>query len=322
MCNIEVSVIIPTFNRQPILRKTIEHICNQSFPNDKYEVIIIDDCSSDGTVKYLENLRLPVKFIVLQNYNNLGRAKTRNRGIRIARGKYILMIDDDIWATENLIENHLKIHQEHDKDIAVVGAVLASPEVLKTAINERCNDHHLWCFNEMKKYKNSLPYVFSKTANLSLSKSILLDIGLFNESFIYYGGEDTELGYRLKKNNIELIFAEKAIGYHYHNETVESLIAKELELGKSFVISRKLHPELRLDTNTFFSPFYHRKINLRSMIYNLTKLLLFNPVARTANRLFIKFFNEKRMLRTLLVKYLISILKMQYYRYSMRRAIE
>lgn len=322
MSVIDISVLIPTYNRKLILQKTISHICNQTFPKRKYEVVIIDDYSKDGSQEYLSNLKLPLKFTYLQNGENLGRAKTRNRGLKVAKGKYVLMIDDDLWARQDLLEEHYKKHERSNKDVAVVGAILVAAEIPKTSVNERLNDHHLWCYDEMCKSKNHLPYTFCKTANLSLPSRLLEKIGLFNESFIHYGGEDTEFGYRLSQNNINLIFAQNAVAYHFHNETVESLIAKEIERAKTYYIYRQLHPEHKPDARAFFSPFYHKGFDVRTMLYNFVKMILFMPLSRHMNKLTIKCFNESPMLRSLLVKYLIPILQTQYSQYGIKRAMK
>jgi GT2 family glycosyltransferase len=318
----ELSVVIPTFNRLPVLRETLMRIVMQEFPREKFELIIIDDCSLDGTAEFLAGLKLPVNVKYLLNKQNLGRARSRNLGIREARGKYILMIDDDIWAETSLLEKHFNKHQEESEEIGVVGAVLASPEVIQTAINERYNNHHLWCFQEMNKYPQNLPYNFCKTANLSIPKTLVERVGLFSELFLFYGGEDTEFGYRLFKNNIRLVFASEAIGYHYHNETVESLITKEIERGTTYFTYQQIHPDHKLERSTFFSPFYCKEFNIRSILYNFAKMILFMPSARLINRLVIESFNQCRILRSLVVKYLIPILQMQYYRYGIKRVMQ
>ncbi len=318
----EVSVVIPTFNRLRILRETLMRIVTQTFPRERFELIIIDDCSLDGTQEFLASLKLPVSFRYFLNKENMGRARSRNLGIREARGEFVLMIDDDIWASRSLIEEHLKEHQRNNEEVAVVGAIFVAAGIPKTAVNERLSDHHLWCYEEMIKYPQNLPYNFCKTANLSISKALADKVGLFNELFSSYGGEDTEFGYRLFRNDINLIFAKEAVGYHYHDETVESLTVKETERGKTYLTYQQLHPEHEPDTRTFFSPFYHKGSDIRTMLYNVLKMILFIPLSRLINKLFIKRFNHSRLLRSFLAKYFVPILQMQYYRYGIKRVTQ
>jgi glycosyltransferase involved in cell wall biosynthesis len=319
---LELSVVIPTFNRLPILRETVRRIVRHTFPREKLELIIIDDCSSDGTAEFLAGLTLPISFRYSVNKENLGRATSRNFGIKQARGEYVLMIDDDIWASPSLMEEHLKQHRRNNEAVAVVGAIVVAAGIPNTAVNERLSAHHLWCYEEMIKHTQNLPYHFCKTANLSISKALAEKVGLFNELFSSYGGEDTEFGYRLFTKNINLIFAREAVGYHYHNETVESLIIKEMERGKTYFTYQQLHPEHELDTRTFFSPFYQKGSDIRTMLCNFAKMILFTSLSRLMNRLFIRSFNQRGILRSFLVKYLVPILQMQYYRLGIKRTMK
>jgi len=317
MNSLEVSVVIPTYNRKTVLGETLHRISNQTFPKDKYEVIVVDDCSMDGTQEYLRSLKYLVSTRHILNNTNLGRAKTRNRGIREAKGKYILMIDDDIWASNNLIEKHYEEHMRHSEDVAVVGAILVANEVPKTAVNEFLNDHHRWCYIEMSKYKDSLPFNFCKTASLSMSKEVLFRVGFFNEAFVNYGGEDTELGYRLDRYGIKLFFARDAFGHHFHDESVENFITRSISLGREHIVFLKQHPEADSGKyQGFFTAHFHNKFTSRLLLYNLIKLLIFTPPARLLNMTFIKLFNSRP--KPMMANYLLPILKMQFIRRGMK----
>lgn len=314
-----LSVIVPTFNRKSVLAKTLSQLCRQTISKELYEVIVIDDSSIDGTCDYLRDLKLPINFSFICNEMNLGRAKTRNKGIRAAKGRYVVMIDDDIWVTETFVEEHFKVHRKSSKEVAVAGAILVARNIENTAVNERCNDHHVWCYEEMKRHTTSLPYGFCKTANLSLPRGLFNNVGLFNESFIHYGGEDTEFGYRLMQRGVKLIFAENAIGYHFHSESVNSLISKEIERAKSNNVYQRLHPGIIEARESFFSPYYNKGFKMRAILYNPLKALLFTTIARKLNYNLTIFFNDKKTFRKLLVKYLIPLLQVQYLRMSLRR---
>ena len=108
-----VSVVIPTLNRADMLSTTIDRIAQQTVSRDCYEVLVVDNNSSDNTQSVLNqkaatypNLR---GFIQLKP----GAAATRNVGIREASGDVVLFIDDDIFAEPDLIESHLKYHAQH-----------------------------------------------------------------------------------------------------------------------------------------------------------------------------------------------------------------
>ncbi len=316
----ELSVVIPTFNRLSVLRETLNRVGMQTYPKEKYETIVIDDFSSDGTAEFLSSIEPSVSFRYFLNKINLGRAKSRNIGIRAARGKYILMIDDDIWASPVLLERHMEQHSRHKEEIAVSGAILVAPEIPRTTVNDFLTRRHIWCYEEMTKYDGSLPYSYCKTASLSMRRDLLLQIGLFNEAFSHYGGEDTELGYRLHKENIRLYFGVDAIGYHYHDECLESLIKKEIDKGMSLKTYLALVPENAPDGEAFFTPFYHRKRDLRSITYNLVKIVVFSRLFRALNTLFVRAFSENNKLKPLMLRYMLPLLKNQYFRYGLKRS--
>jgi GT2 family glycosyltransferase len=316
----EISVLIPTFGRMSVLKETLKRLSMQTYPKEKYEVIVIDDCSSDGTGDFLAKLELPFNFRYLLNRENLGRAKSRNIGIRAARGKYVLMIDDDIWAEPGLLEKHMEVHSCLAEEIAVTGAILVAPEIPQTTVNDFLSRRHIWCYEEMKKYKGALPYSFCKTASLSVKRDLLMRIGLFNESFSHYGGEDTELGYRLNKGGIKLYFAADAVGYHYHDETLECLVRKEIEKGMSMKTYLALVPESTKEGEGFFSPFYHRKLKLRFVIYNTVKVVAFSGLFRSLNTFFVRTFRGSDKLKPFMLRYMLPLLKNQYFRYGLKRA--
>jgi len=95
----KVSVIIPTYNRLPMLMEAVESVLAQDFQD--YELIVVDDGSTDGTAEELQRFGRRIKL--LQHAQNRGVSAARNRGILQARGKYIAFLDsDDLWLKEKL----------------------------------------------------------------------------------------------------------------------------------------------------------------------------------------------------------------------------
>jgi glycosyltransferase involved in cell wall biosynthesis len=110
-----VSVNIPTFNRKGCLKKALLSVCNQSF-ND-FEIIVIDDCSTDGTSIMMEKFIVDKPFIkYLRHSINKGLSEARNYGVNSSSGKYIAFLDDDdIWK-KNKLEEQLKIINNSDSE--------------------------------------------------------------------------------------------------------------------------------------------------------------------------------------------------------------
>lgn len=236
------SVIIPTYNRTEVLAKTLSCLEKQE-TNISFEVIIVDDCSTTP-VQGLD-LRDERRFTlrVLRNEKNQGRAATRNRGIRETACEYILMIDDDIWAAPGLLQAHYEA-QKRIGDGVVVGRMPIAKDVNRDIWNEFYSRWTDELHAQMEKRKYNLPYNFFFTGNVSVSKELLERVDLFDESFKGYSGEDTELGYRLKKNGVLFIYEPSAIGFHHNVETLNSILRKRREMGVASCFLCKKHPEL------------------------------------------------------------------------------
>ena len=166
-----VSVIIPTYNRKHTLKRAIQSVYMQSLL--PYEVIVVDDGSNDGTKEWVKQKYPNVKYIYQKNS---GVSSARNRGIKIARGDWIALLDsDDEWLPNKLNEQTNKIKSNLDVKI------LHSNEIwIRNGVR----------VNQMKKHKKSGGYIFEKCLDICrispssvlLKKEILNDIGTFDES--------------------------------------------------------------------------------------------------------------------------------------------
>lgn len=96
--NVKISVVIPSYNRERLIKRAVESALNQTVPPD--EIIVVDDGSQDNTQGVLEPLREKVQYI---SQKNSGSAVARDRGIRAAKGRWVALLDsDDVWARRHL----------------------------------------------------------------------------------------------------------------------------------------------------------------------------------------------------------------------------
>src|SRR5438105_510096 len=109
----KVSVVIPTKNRSELLAEAIERIECQTIAKEQYEVIVIDNDSSDDTRLVLEKKARIYPNIRFGFQEKPGAAATRNAGLRLAKGDLILFIDDDVQAERELIQSHLEWHRKN-----------------------------------------------------------------------------------------------------------------------------------------------------------------------------------------------------------------
>lgn len=100
--SILVTICIPTFNRCEFLGRSIRSALNQTFDKDKYEIIVVDDGSTDRTDLILESFKNEI--ITIRNKKNIGLSKSLNKAILKSRGKYFLRIDSDDYVNEDYVK--------------------------------------------------------------------------------------------------------------------------------------------------------------------------------------------------------------------------
>lgn len=129
-----VSVVMPAYNAEKYIKETIESVQKQTVSN--WELIIVDDCSSDQTRMIIQEIQKKDERIkLLVNAVNLGVAKTRNRGFDECKGQYVALLDsDDLWR-EDKLEKQLKVYEETEADIVYCSYALIDEDGGKS-----CND--------------------------------------------------------------------------------------------------------------------------------------------------------------------------------------
>ncbi len=166
-----VSVIIPTYNRSSLLLEALDSVYKQTFPD--FELIVIDDGSTDGTAKALDSYK---DRLVYCFQNNRGVSAARNRGIRMARGRWIAFLDsDDLWLPDKL-ETQTRFFSQN-------------PEALI------CQTEEIWIrngrrVNPMKKHRKYSGNIFTPSLRLCLvspsgvmiKKDLFEQVGLFDET--------------------------------------------------------------------------------------------------------------------------------------------
>lgn len=238
MKNPSLSIIIPTYNRKDILKKCLNALFNQTYLCSNYEIIVIDDGSTDETEELVKSLlndsRCNLQYF--KQEKNKGPGAARNIGIKNAEGEIILFIGDDIIATPTLLEEHSLWHQQYPNDnIGVLGYITWSPEIQITPFMKWLeNGGPQFAFWQIKEKIDVDAQNYFYTSNISLKKKFLLETtGFFDEEFPYAAFEDNELGYRLKKRGLVLKYYKKAIAYHYHYTSLAEACRRMIKVGES-----------------------------------------------------------------------------------------
>lgn len=236
----KISVVIPTYNRLPILQKSIAALEQQSFKDSKissYEIVIVDDSSSDRTLDWLAENQYNLPHVKVYQQQHQGAAAARNLGVMKAVGDTIIFIDSDLVVTESFLQCHA--------DALVAGSQKLQSDRLFTYGAVINTNNFLDPTSEPYKLTDFSAAYFA-TGNVAIARKWLLSAGLFDTGFQLYGWEDLELGVRLKKLNLKLIKCPQAVGYHWHPafslEQIPHMIEQEIQRGKMGVVFYQKHP--------------------------------------------------------------------------------
>ena len=235
------SIVIPTYNRLPILEKCLRALESQEFSNknyiEGYEVVLVDDGSTDGTLNWLATHKDEFSHVRCFEQNHAGPAAARNLGVEKAQGDTIIFIDSDLVVLSNFLQAHTNALVQGKEKLGnncffTYGAVINT-----------CN----FANPTAEPYKiTDFSAAFFATGNVAIPKRWLEAAGLFDNGFQLYGWEDLELGVRLKKLGLQLIKCPQAVGYHWHPpfslQQIPKLIDQEIQRGRMGVLFYQKHP--------------------------------------------------------------------------------
>ena len=245
---IELSVVIPTYNRLGTLDRALRQVAAAGEQYARpFEVLVVDDGSTDDTAGYFAAGRFPEALQGRLRYmgqENRGPAASRNRGVREAQGRVILFLGDDILITPELLTIHMEAHQSRvtQGTIAVVGQTRWSPEMRLTPLLRFLDEGDQFGFSNIADREN-VPFNYFYTSNVSLSRQALLEAGPFDEGFPNAAWEDVELAFRLTHDGIRIVYVPEALAYHFHPTTLESFCRRREVIGEDAVLLYQKHPE-------------------------------------------------------------------------------
>jgi glycosyltransferase involved in cell wall biosynthesis len=270
-----LSVEISSYNRSHILLQTLAHLAAQTYPKDRFEVIVSDDGSNAETLNEIRRFakNAPYQLKLLEN-NHAGCGITHNTGIRAATGDILVLMADDVLPTPMHLAEHARVHTQYpEPHIGVVGKLEQSPQLPDTPFQ---NTWDRVINRRFPKNQHKLDYRDFWVNNISMKRSFLDGKELF-KSWPAASHEDIELGYRLQRQGLELIFCETALAYHHHPETVDSVSRRAYAHGYNWELFESNVPDLwvRARSGHFIpgDPAVLRlalwlRRNLRSLLFN------------------------------------------------------
>ena len=222
-----ISIIIPVYNQAKTLKNTLESIKQQTLKD--YEIILIDDASADNPCKIAQNYTNNI----IKNAKNLGPSVTRNKGIKASKSDILAFIDSDCIATKNWLE---KIYKEFNNPaIKIIMGQVKIPE--STLLGNSISALGFPAganlgFEKVWKVKNGYTNHVS-SCNMAIRKEIFKKYGMFDETFLLAGGEDSEFSLRLAQNGILVKYIPEVLIYHEPRKSLKSFIRWQVYRGRS-----------------------------------------------------------------------------------------
>ncbi|MFB6089218.1 MAG: glycosyltransferase family 2 protein [Candidatus Aenigmatarchaeota archaeon] len=255
---VKTSVVVPVYNAQDEIGRTIDALLDQDF-NDSYEIIPVNDGSSDGTREILEEYSEEHSKVKPVNQKNQGPAAARNHGAREAKGEYILFTDSDCVPVKSWI-SEMTSSLEKNGVVGVQGRYecLNDDSTLARFVQYEVEERY-----ERMEEEESIDFIGSYSAGYD--REVFLEVSGFDEDFRKASGEDPELSYRLDKEGYRMIYNPNAIVKHEHPNSFFNYMGMNFDRGVWGRLLYKKHPDKK-SGQSYNSFFYFLKIPLTLLL--------------------------------------------------------
>jgi GT2 family glycosyltransferase len=240
-CAPTVSVVIPTYQRCASIRRLLSALSQQTLPTAEYEVVVSIDGSIDGTREMVTGFAAPFHLRALWQ-PNAGRAAACNAGIGESLGRIVVLVDDDMEPGPRFLAAHLEAHPTGSRR-GVLGAVpihldAGAPPVARY-IQAKFKRHEA----KLAQPGYSIGFRDFYSGNFSISRDVLLEVGLFDPAFNMYGNEDSELALRLLRAGVALVYNQEAAATQYYQKDFAALASDNESKGRTAVLCLQKYPE-------------------------------------------------------------------------------
>lgn len=203
------SVIVPVYNGESTIGECLDALMHQDVPRHEYEVIVVDDGSTDRTAQIVKEF--DVHYV---HQPNRGPATARNTGVSQSLGEIVLFTDADCVAQPNWLRE-MVTPLVRDRDVAAVkGAYRTKQEELAARFAQAEFEER---FRRLAK-RRTIDFVDSYSA--AFNKRVFLQVGGFNPRYPKANNEDVELSFKIAQKNYKMVFNPNAIVYHTHPDTL------------------------------------------------------------------------------------------------------
>lgn len=241
----DLSIVIPVYNDPEGIKTTLSSLTQQTVPKSRYEIIAVDNNSTDTTRDVIKDFTEKYDNVVLTTEERVQSSyAARNTGIKASQAEIIAFVDADMIVPNDWVDSVISEFQEISPDYMGCNVEVVAPE--KTTIG-KFNESYGFPINYYIQEMN-----FAPTCCLVVSRALLKDIGKFNASLI--SGGDSEFGRRAADNDYSMYFADNITMYHPARTTLKELISKGTRIGRGRAQKRRLREDPLLSLRDLLPP--------------------------------------------------------------------
>jgi GT2 family glycosyltransferase len=235
-----LSIVIPNHNRVEALPLTLDALSRQTYPAEQFEVIVVDQASTDGSRELVNSYATPFSLRLVSQEEKYGISIGRNGGVEAALTPWVILLDADIIADPGLVQAHADLHAQSREPILGCGRLLPYKPSYKTFIEQAADpDAGL----DRGAQPGDVPFWDAFGGHLSFSVQTFELVGSFKPEL--KGAEDTDFAYRATCQGIGIKNCVNAIGYHNHSRSLAEHRERAYIYWRIIPTFLGMHPELR-----------------------------------------------------------------------------
>ena len=242
-----ISIVVATRDREDLLNKALGALVAQNLDRDAFEVVVIDDGSTDGTHEAVDRFTglLAIRYA---RQEPSGIASARNHGLLLSRGEIVIFLDDDDVADTSLLTAHLEAHRRFpDPNVAILGYTDLAVDVANSFLMRHITGvagHQLFSYESMAD-QGILEFTEFWGGRVSLKRTWLMQHEIFDPQFDF-GCEDIELGYRLARHGLIVRFEARARSTMIRTLTLRAFLQRATKQGRSIAKAFLTHHDATL----------------------------------------------------------------------------
>lgn len=270
-----VSVVVLNFNGEKFLSKCLDSVLKSDYSN--FEVILVDNASTDKSIELAQKtVARNNNLTILPSSRNLGFAEGNNVGARVARGKYVVFLNNDTEVDPGWLKELVMIMESDETVGAAQGKLLLFDRKTIDGTGDFINSYGRgWMrgFGEEDKGQyRKIDEIFSaRGAGMIVTKQILHEVGYFDSAF-FMVYEDVDLGWRIRLSGHKVLFVPKSIIYHFGSgsrKEFESLAQSQYYITRNSLMALLKNYDLK---NLFTSATTNILVELTLFIISLPNL--------------------------------------------------